>query len=90
MTRPSFKVQRKPCSTCIYRKNSPLDIRKLERDVADNYGGFKGYRVCHHSKDACCRGFWSRHKDKFAIGQIAQRLGWVRFVTEDTNPCITD
>ena len=26
---------------------------------------------------ACCRGFWNRHKDEFAVGQVAQRLGLV-------------
>lgn len=78
-----IKVQRKSCATCIYRKDSRLDITKLENDVRDEYMGFKGYRVCHHSKDACCRGFWNRHKWEFAAGQIAQRLGLVEFVSED-------
>lgn len=78
-----FKVKRKACATCIYRKDSPLDIRKLENDVRDNYGGFKGYRECHSPKrksGACCRGFWNRHKWKFAVGQIAQRLKMVEYV----------
>lgn len=79
-----FKVQKKQCATCIYRPSSPLDIEKLERDVADKYIGFKGHRICHHSKDVCCRGFWNRHKDDFAMGQIAQRLGCVEFVSVDT------
>ena len=81
-----LKVQKRACSTCIYRKDSALDLKKLEADVADPYmpGFFKGHRVCHHSDDACCRGFWNRHKDKFALGQIAQRLGFVKFVTVDT------
>jgi hypothetical protein len=78
-----FKVQRRPCRTCIYRKDSPLDIVKLENDVRDRYG-FVGYRVCHHSKDICCRGFWNRHKWAFAAGQIAQRLNMVEFVDVDT------
>lgn len=81
---PAFKVQAKPCPTCIYRKDSPLDLRKLEGDVADPYGGFVGHRICHHSNDVCCRGFWNRHKNKFALGQVAQRLGLVRFVKIDT------
>lgn len=80
----SFKVQSKPCATCIYRKDSPLDLKKLEADVADKYGGFNGHRTCHHSDEACCRGFWNAHKDKFAAGQIAQRLGCVEFVEHDT------
>lgn len=82
--RDGFLVQDRACSTCIYRKDSPLDLNKLEAAVADKHGGFKGHRICHHSKDACCRGFWNRHKDKFAMGQIAQRLGLVRFVDDDT------
>lgn len=79
-----FDVQKKACSTCIYRKDSPLDLKKLEDDVRDPYIGFKGHRVCHHSTAVCCRGFWNRHKDKFPAGQIAQRLGLVRFVEVDT------
>jgi hypothetical protein len=81
-----FLVQRKMCPTCIYRKDSRLDIKHLEAQVADGYGGFKGYRECHHAKrgsKVCCAGFWKRHKDRFAIGQIAQRLGLVRYVTVD-------
>jgi hypothetical protein len=80
----TFKVQSKPCSTCIYRKDSPLDLAKLEADIADPYVGFKGHRICHHSNDVCCRGFWNRHKDDFQTGQISQRLGWVEFVQVDT------
>jgi hypothetical protein len=79
-----FQVQRRPCSTCIYRKDSPLDLKSLEAQVADRHGGFKGSRICHHSDSATCRGFWNRHKDKFAAGQIAQRLGMVDFVDHDT------
>ena len=79
-----FQVQRHMCRTCIYRPDSPLDVTKLERDVADKHGGYKGHRICHHSADACCRGFWERHKDEFPAGQIAQRLGVVLFVEVDT------
>ncbi len=79
-----FKVQKKACASCIYRKDSGFDIKELEAQVADNYGGFKGHRICHHSNDVCCRGFWNRHKNKFTMGQIAQRLKMVAFVTVDT------
>ena len=79
-----FEVQQTPCITCIYRKDSPLDLKALEAQVADNFGGFNGHRICHHSSTACCRGFWNRHKNKFAAGQIAQRLDLVVFVDHDT------
>ncbi len=81
-----LKVQKKMCSSCIYLPSSSLDLKKLEADVADKHmpGYFRGHRICHHSNDVCCRGFWNRHKDKFTLGQIAQRMGWVRFVTVDT------
>lgn len=81
-----FRVQRKLCETCIYRKESTLNLEALEAEVADDYGGFKGHRQCHHSDDenpVCCRGFWNKHKDKFAMGQIAQRLKMVEFVDVD-------
>lgn len=78
-----FEVMSRRCSTCIYRKDSPLDLRALEDQVRDGWGGFKGHRICHHSRrgaKTCCRGFWNRHSWKFAAGQIAQRLGLVKFV----------
>lgn len=80
----TFKVQRRACSTCIYRKDSPLDLKKLEDQIRDRFGGFDGHRVCHHSDDVCCRGFWNKHKDRFAVGQVAQRLNAVEFVEVDT------
>lgn len=79
-----FKVQDSPCATCIYRADSPLDVAALEAQVADPYGGFRAHRVCHHSDDVCCNGFWARHKDEFPLGQVAQRLGMVEFVAVDT------
>lgn len=75
-----FRVQSNPCSTCIYRKDSPLDLKKLEAQA----GAKDSYRICHHSDDVCCRGFWNRHKDDFNLGRIAQRLGVVVFVNVDT------
>lgn len=80
-----FAVQAKQCSTCIYRKDSVLNLRKLEDEIKDGYGGFKSWRVCHHSDNVCCRGFWNKHKDDFAVGQVAQRLGAVKFVEVDTH-----
>jgi hypothetical protein len=82
----TFGVQQRSCSSCIYRKDSPLDIKELEAQIADPNmrGYFKGYRVCHHSPNkTCCRGFWNRHKNKFNLGQIAIRLGLVQFVNDD-------
>jgi len=81
-----FLVQRKQCSTCIYRADSPLDLNQLEEQVKDPYGGFSGHRVCHHTgkgNEACCAGFWARHKDEFQLGQVAQRMGMVQFVDID-------
>ncbi len=82
----TLKVQRRRCRTCIYRPDSPLDLERLEAAVRDEHLGFKGHRVCHHSDDACCRGFWERHKEDFAAGQIAQRLGLVEYVEHDNWP----
>lgn len=79
-----FRVQSRPCSTCIYRKDSPLNLVALENAIRDKYIGFKGHRVCHHSRDACCRGFWNAHKDDFPMGQIARRLGMVEYVDDDS------
>ena len=76
----TLQVNRQACATCIYRKDSPLDLTKLEDEVRDEHVGFSGYRICHHSDDAVCRGFWNRHKDEFPLGQVAQRLGLVTYV----------
>jgi hypothetical protein len=80
-----IKVQKQRCSTCIYRKDSTLDLAQLEDQVRDKHMGFEGYRACHHAQkgDVCCRGFWEKHRDEFALGQIAQRLNMVEFVTVD-------
>ena len=79
----SFRVQRRRCATCIYRRDSILDIRSLEDAIRDPHIGFRGYRICHRSDDVCCRGFWDHHSQEFAAGQIAQRLGLVEFVDVD-------
>lgn len=78
-----FKVMAKQCETCIYKPNLRWDVVKLEAPIKDRWGFFKGHRICHHSKGSCCRGFWNRYKDKFALGQIAQRLGLVVFDKEE-------
>jgi hypothetical protein len=83
-----IRVQARQCATCIYRPESSLDLRKLERQIADPHmrGYFVGFRACHHASNrsgVCCRGFWNRHKDHFTLGQIAQRLGAVVFVHVD-------
>lgn len=82
-----LRVQRKMCETCIYRPDSTLDIKELERQVADQRmeGYFEKFRACHHAtRSVVCRGFWDRHKDSFTLGQLAQRLGCVNFVDIDT------
>jgi len=80
----TFKVQKKMCATCIYRPDSTLNLERLEDEVRDKHMGFSGHRICHHSDDVCCRGFWERHKDEFQMGQVAQRLDLVELVDVDT------
>ncbi len=79
----TFRVQRSMCETCIFRPDSPLNLAKLLQQVADPHGGYVGHRICHHSKDACCAGFWAHAKDQFPMGQIAQRLRMVELVDDD-------
>ncbi len=81
-----FEVMARRCATCIYRKDSSLNLAALEDQVRDNTWGFRGYRICHHAPSgskACCRGFWDHHSWEFTAGQIAQRLGFVKFVKEE-------
>jgi hypothetical protein len=74
-----LKVQRRQCETCIFNW-SPEHLAALLDAIRDPKmaGHFRGYRICHHSRDAVCAGFWARHRDNFDLGQIAQRLGFVR------------
>jgi len=83
MKEPALLVQRRMCQTCIYRPGLGWDLAKLEAQIADPHcpGYFTGHRICHHSTTAVCAGFWRRYKDRFTLGQLAQRLGWVRRVT---------
>lgn len=80
-----FDVQKTQCATCIYRPESPLDIDVLEEQISDGRGWFESHRQCHHTNEnpACCAGFWARHKDKFQVGQLAIRLGFVNKVERD-------
>jgi hypothetical protein len=77
-----FRVMAEACATCIYKRDSPLNLKKLEDEVRDPHMGFWGHRVCHHSHSnpACCRGFWNAHSNEFPAGQIAQRLDAVEWV----------
>lgn len=80
-----FDVRKRPCATCIYRKDCPLILADLEAAIADPQlpGYFIGHRICHHSpprRPLVCAGFWQRHKHQFTLGQLAQRLGFVRLV----------
>lgn len=81
----SLRVQKQMCATCIYRPTSPIDLTALLDQIRDPNmtSHFSGYRVCHHSTNACCAGFWAAHKNDFDLGQIAQRLGVVEYVEED-------
>ena len=83
-----FVVRESVCSSCIYRKDSPLDLAKLEAEVIDEYGGVNAYRICHHhradgnGRGTCCRGFWNCHWMKYAPARLAMRFGLVRFSDE--------
>jgi len=82
----TLRVQRKRCATCIFRKDSSLDLRALLDAVRDKkargFAWFKGYRICHYSRNAVCAGFWEKYRDRFQLGQIAQRLGFVELVDD--------
>jgi hypothetical protein len=82
-----FQVMSRQCQTCIYRKSwQGTPVKELEDQVRETHRGatgFKGSRICHSQErdgHATCRGFWNRHRDKFAAGQIAQRLDAVEYV----------
>ena len=74
-----FCVNTKMCESCIYKPTSPLSLKKLENDIKNKYGFFDGFRVCHNTKNSCCRGFWNKHKNNFQAGQIAARLKLIKY-----------
>lgn len=82
----AFIVQKRQCSTCIFRPENAEMLPRLLKQIEDPKlaGHFKSFRVCHHSEIACCAGFWARHSNHFDVGQLAQRLGMVEFVEHDT------
>jgi hypothetical protein len=80
-----MKVQRHQCETCIYKSGLSWPIEEYENAIRDPHmnGFFSGHRICHHSDEAICAGFWARHKDHFTLGQLAQRLGLVEKIDHD-------
>jgi len=80
----TFRVQKRPCSTCIYRKDSPLDIRKLEADAADKHGGFKGHgsATIPRMSAAAASGIVTSTTSPLASSRSG--LNAVEFVTVDT------
>jgi hypothetical protein len=76
------------CRTCIYRPDQYFWLAALEAEIADPHmsGFFRTYRACHHVREGnvVCAGFWRLFKHHFTLGQLAQRLGWVRYVRVDT------
>ena len=68
-----LEVRRHRCRTCIYRQDAPVDIPKLEAEVLP----LGGFRVCHHTIDVCCAGFYAKHRDSLK--------SWSSFVRVDTD-----
>lgn len=80
----SFIVMEKPCSTCIYKPDMGFNIQELEKPIFDRQSGiYTNFRQCHHHKKACCRGFWSKNKDRFLLGILAERLQKVEFTGKE-------
>ena len=77
-----LRVQKNQCATCVYKEGSPVDPGPLEDAIRTKYGDFHSFRVCHSSENACCAGFWEKHKDHFQMGQLAQRLDMVEWVQD--------
>ena len=82
----TFEVQAQACTTCIYRPDSVLDLVELEAEIADPHmaGYFQSYRICHSTprgSQVCCAGFWHRHREHFTVGQVAQRVNAVSYVS---------
>jgi len=72
-----MNVRRTQCPTCIYKPESGFDIEVLEAQCRDQFDHYHSYRICHYHEQACCRGFWDRHRDNCTVTQIAQRLGLI-------------
>ena len=76
-----LRVRKKQCSTCIYRKDSCLNLKELEDAIKDRHGHFSGFRICHHHNDqTCCQGFYARHRRNSTPLQLADRWGLIEEV----------
>lgn len=83
----TFPVRATQCESCIFRPHNRSMLPALLAQVRDPHVPwyFKGFRECHEPKRAsglCCRGFWDRYRDRFTVGQLAQRLGMVIFTDQ--------
>jgi hypothetical protein len=82
-----LKVQQKQCATCIFNVRfwSKKELSRFLVEIKDPHmrGHYYTHRICHHSKDAVCAKFWAQYKDRFNVGQIAQRLNLVEYVDHD-------
>ena len=75
----SFNVRKRPCRTCGYRKNSGLDVEKMESTFKKEGNDFVEWLKCHTELDQgkggiCCRGFWNKNKHNFPLGKIVMEL----------------
>lgn len=81
-----LQVVQERCNQCLF---SPDKIVSDERrkEILDSCmkRGAETFFICHKTKRACCRGFYdSGYGQRVAVIQVADRLGLVEFVTEDT------
>jgi hypothetical protein len=72
-------VQRRRCSTCIFRPGNLMHLRPGRVEQMVEECGDDGCIPCHQNLtgkgQAVCRGFFDNHKNQ--VLQVAERLGYI-------------
>jgi len=74
-----FRVQGSKCDQCLFSDNKIVNDDRKE-EVLRTTLKKDTFFVCHKTDDVCCKGYWDKYKDKFTVGQIAQRLNLMKEV----------
>lgn len=81
----SLKVCEKRCDRCLF-SDAPLVSRARKSEILREAVRDQSYFVCHLHTETVCRGFYDRMGNTSQLIRIAQRLGAVRFVGDETDP----
>ena len=83
----SFKVTKSCCNQCLFGPDKIVSDRR-KTNLLKEITREQSYFVCHKStikgEDTCCRGFYETMGHHSQIIRIAERIGAIEFVEEQT------